>query len=197
MDDILAMAALESKTVKVEKTRFDFRTFMGKMTAAFLPRAQEKGLQLTVTIGKDIPPKIYCDANRLGQVLHNLLANAVKFTEQGEIVVEVDRDTISAGSRPRNEETKDSFYLFFSIRDTGSGISQEKQQAMFDRFAQANSSASPPDDRAGWGLVVSKHIVELMDGTIGMESEPGKGSKFWFSLPIREEIGKSARKLTR
>src|SRR5262249_36265357 len=104
IDDILAMAALETKTVKVEKTRFDFRTFMAKVTAAFLPRAQEKGLQFTVTIGKDVPPKIYCDSNRLGQVLHNLLANAIKFTEQGEIVVEVDRDTISAGSRPRNDE---------------------------------------------------------------------------------------------
>jgi len=194
IDDILAMAALETKTVKVEKTRFDFRTFMGKTAAVFLPRAKEKGLQLTVTISNQVPAKVYCDSNRLGQLLHNLLNNAIEFTERGEIVVEVDRDTISTCPAMGNEETSDGFYLFFTIRDTGIGISQEKQQAMFDRFAQANALGSSSVERAGWGLVVSKHLVELMGGTIGIESEPGKGSKFWFSLPIREEIRKSARK---
>jgi two-component system, sensor histidine kinase and response regulator len=122
------------------------------------------------------------------------LKNAIEFTEQGEVVVEVDRDTISTRPALGNEETNDGFYLFFIIRDTGIGISQEKQQAMFDRFAQANGLGSSSDERAGWGLVVSKHLVELMGGTIGIESEPGKGSKFWFSLPIREETGKPARK---
>jgi signal transduction histidine kinase len=197
IDDILAMAALEEKSVRVEKTRFDFRTFMGKTTTAFLPRAKEKGLQLTVTISNQVPAKVYCDSNRLGQVLYNLLTNAIKFTERGEIVVEVDRDTISPGPAAGNGETKDSFYLFFTIRDTGIGISQEEQQAMFDRFAQANGLGSSSDERAGWGLVISKHLVELMGGTIGIESEPERGSKFWFSLPIREEIGKSARKSTK
>jgi len=197
IDDILAMAALEEKSVRVEKTRFDFRNFVGKTTTAFLPRAKEKGLQLTVTISNQVPAKVYCDSNRLGQVLYNLLTNAIKFTERGEIIVEVDRDTISPGALAGNGETKDSFYLFFTIRDTGIGISQEEQQAMFDRFAQANGLGSSSDERAGWGLVISKHIVELMGGTIGIESEPERGSKFWFSLPIREEIGKSAKKSTK
>jgi len=192
IDDILAMAALETKTVKVEKTRFDFRTFMGKTAAVFLPRANEKGLQLTVTISNQVPAKFYCDSNRRGQLLHNLLKNAIEFTERGEVVVEVDRDTISTRPALGNEETSDAFYLFFTIRDTGIGISQEKQQVMFDRFAQANGLGSSSDERAGWGLVVSKHLVELMGETIGIESEPGKGSKFWFSLPILEETGKPA-----
>jgi signal transduction histidine kinase len=154
-------------------------------------------LQLTVTISNQVPAKVYCDSNRLGQVLYNLLTNAIKFTERGEIIVEVDRDTISPGPLAGNGETKDSFYLFFTIRDTGIGISQEEQQAMFDRFARANGLGSSSDERAGWGLVISKHLVELMGGTIGIESEPERGSKFWFSLPIREEIGKSAKKSTK
>ena len=194
IDDVLAMAALEGKNVRVEKTRFDFRTFMGKTTAAFLPRAEEKGLRLTVTIGHQVPAKIYCDSNRLGQVLHNLLSNAIKFTERGQIVVEVDRDTITAHRAPANPETKDNFYLFFTIRDTGIGMSPETQQAMFDRFAQANGLGGSSDERAGWGLVISKHLVELMGGTIGIESEAGKGSRFWFNLPIREEVAGTAKK---
>jgi len=147
IDDILAIAALETKTVKVEKNSLRlFLTFMGKTAAVFLPRAKEKGLQLTVTISNQVPTKVYCDSNRLGQLLHNLLKNAIEFTEQGEVVVEVDRDTISTRPALGNEETSDGFYLFFTIRDTGIGISQEKQQAMFDRFAQANGSGSSSDE---------------------------------------------------
>jgi two-component system sensor histidine kinase/response regulator len=193
IDDILAMAALETKNIKVEKTRFDFRTFMGKTVAAFVPRAEEKGLQLTVTISNQVPQQVYCDSNRLGQLLHNLLTNAIKFTERGEVVVEVDRDTISTRPAVGNEDNKNNFYLFFIIRDTGIGISKEKQEAMFDRFAQPGDSSNSPDDGAGWGLAISKHLVELLGGTIDIESEPGKGSKFWFSLPLREDLGKSGK----
>jgi len=193
VDDILAMAALEAKNIRVEKTRFDFRTFMGKTTAAFFPRAEEKKLQLTVTISNQVPAHVYCDSNRLGQLLHNLLANAIKFTERGEVVVEIDRDTISAHPAAGNEATRNVFYLFFSIRDTGIGIPHEKQEAVFDRFAPTVGSSNSPDERSGWGLAISKHLVELLGGTIGIESEPGKGSKFWFSLPMREEVGKPAK----
>jgi len=129
----------------------------------------------------------------LGQLLHNLLKNAIEFTERGEVVVEVDRYTISTRPALGNKKPTTAF-ISSTVRDTGIGISQEKQQAMFDRFAQANGLGSSSDERAGWGLVVSKHLVELMGGTIGIESEPGKGSKFWFSLPIREETEKLARR---
>ncbi|HTN70583.1 MAG TPA: ATP-binding protein [Methylomirabilota bacterium] len=187
IDDILAMAALEAKNIRVEKTHFNFRTFMGKTAAAFIPRAEEKCVQLTVTIGNQVPAEVYCDPNRLGQLLHNLLSNAIKFTERGEVVVEVDRDTISTRPAGRGE-TDDDFFLFFTIRDTGIGIPREQLEAMLDRFAPTDGSSNSADEQTGWGLAVAKHLVELMGGTIGIESAPGKGSKFWFSLPMQQAV---------
>jgi PAS domain S-box-containing protein len=192
IDNILDMAALESGRIKVATTPFNIRAFMSKSAAPFLRRAEEKGLQLRVTISKKVPARVLCDRTRLRQLLQNLLSNAIKFTKRGEVAVEVDRGSI-LGCRSGVRETSDTklsrgnaFYLFFAVRDTGIGIPREKQEVIFDRFSQADSSSSRSYEGTGLGLAISKQLVELMGGTIGVESKPGEGSRFWFSLPMEE-----------
>lgn len=193
IDDILDMAALEAGKITLETTVFDFRAFMAEITGPFIRRAGEKGLRFTVMITDKVPAMVRCDRKRMGQLLHHLLSNAVKFTEQGEVAVEVDRDTISASSSGECETVLargDAFYLFFTVRDSGIGIPYEKQRVIFDRFSQVDGSRSRRYDGTGLGLAISKQLVELMGGTIGVDSRPKKGSRFWVSLPIQPvELG--------
>lgn len=196
--DILDMAMLAAGRVKTETTFFDLRAFMGDTPASFIQPARKKGLQLTVTIGNKVPRRVQCDRQWLGQVLHHVLSNAIKFTQQGEVAVEVDRDAIlhrfSAGSEEtrKNISQGNSYHLFFSVRDTGIGISREKQEVIFESFSQADGSTSRSYEGTGLGLALSKHLIELMGGAIGVESEPGKGSQFWFWFPIQHPAGPEA-----
>jgi signal transduction histidine kinase len=188
IDNILDLAALEEGATRFESSAVTFRSFMSEITASFAQQAEKKGLQFSVTVSHKIPVVLRCDRRRLTQLLNNLITNAIKFTERGEVVVEVDRDTIfspshGSGDRPGHEEP---FYLFFSVRDTGIGIPSEKQQIIFDSFAQADGSATRSYEGTGLGLAISKQALELMGGTIGVESEPGKGSRFWFSFPVQD-----------
>jgi PAS domain S-box-containing protein len=202
IDDILDMAALEAGRVKIELTRFDFRTFMNETTAAFIRQAERKGLRFNIAIGARVPARIRCDRMRLGQLLHNLLSNAIKFTERGEVAVEVDRDAIAASAFERTQKSAKSVprgkasYLFFAVRDTGIGIAREHQKVIFDRFSQADGSSHRCYEGTGLGLAISKHLIELMGGTIGVESEPEKGSRFWFSLPIPDDSRRTKQRRT-
>jgi PAS domain S-box-containing protein len=198
IDNILDMAALEAGRLKVETTPFNFRAFMRKTVAPFVRRAEDKDLQMRVAITKKVPAWVRCDPKRLEQLLHNLLSNAIKFTKRGEVVVEVDRGCIGPNPSEARETTDKAFscgdhvYLFFAVRDTGIGIHRDKQQAIFDRFSQGDSSTTRSYEGSGLGLAIAKQLVELMGGSIGVESEPGRGSRFWFSLPI-EEVHRKAR----
>ncbi len=198
IEDILDMAALAAGRVKVETACFDFRAFMGETLRPFIQQAGKKGLRVTVTIGHRIPPRVQCDRQRLRQVLHHLIGNAIKFTQRGEIVVEVDRDTIWSrrfGKSRRSEKharSERGFYLFFTVRDTGIGIPLEKQEMIFDSFSQADGSSSRCYEGAGLGLAIAKELLDLMGAEIGVESEPGKGSRFWFSLPIPDAMAPRA-----
>jgi signal transduction histidine kinase len=192
IDNILDMAALEAGTIKVETTSFNFRAFISKTVSPFFRRAEQKGLQLRVTIGTKVPARILCDRTRLRQLLQNLLSNAIKFTKHGEIAIEVDQGAIAKCPSRGSETPEKRFsrgsgcYLFFVVRDTGIGIPCDKQEAIFDRFSQVDSSSSRSYEGTGLGLAISKQLVQLMGGTIGVESKPGEGSKFWFSLPMEE-----------
>jgi signal transduction histidine kinase len=198
IDNILDIAALEAEKLKIEKTPFDFRATVRETAAPFISRAREKGLQLKITINRKVPAQLLCDRRRLRQLLENLLSNAIKFTTRGKITVEVDRGCIQARTSEVSVTTPykgahiKPVYLFFTVRDTGIGIPREKQEAIFDRFSQVDSSSSRSYEGTGLGLAISKQLVELMGGTIGVESEPGEGSKFWFSLPM-EEMHRKAR----
>ena len=189
IEKILEIAALDAGNVKVETNVFNFRVLMGEIIEPFLRPTEEKELQLTLTISDNVPVRVRCDAKRLGQVLHHLIGNAIKFTERGKIAVEVDRDAIAAGRTVYEGDEKvadhgNGFCLFFTVRDSGIGITREKQREIFERFAQADGSSTRRFGGTGLGLAIARELVELMGGAMGVESEPGKGSNFWFHLPV-------------
>jgi two-component system, sensor histidine kinase and response regulator len=195
MGDILDMAALEAGTLAIDATPFELKPFITKQLAPFAHSAEAKGLRFELKIHEKVPARVSCDDKRFGQLLDKILSNAVKFTDAGEIVVEVDRGAIASSCKsgsdldPNQNGAGAGFYLFVTVSDSGIGIAQEKQEAIFDRFAQADGSTNRCYEGAGLGLAIAKRLVELMGGNIGVESEPGKGSKFWLTLPMTEIVG--------
>jgi two-component system sensor histidine kinase/response regulator len=116
------------------------------------------------------------------------MANAIKFTERGEVTVRIAgmMESVATAGAAKGEKRGAGRNLIFSIRDTGIGIPLQKQSLIFDRFSQADSSNTRPYGGSGLGLAIAKQLVALLGGTIGVESEPGRGSNFWFTLPLRE-----------
>jgi signal transduction histidine kinase len=193
MGDILDMAALEAGKVTIENASFDLRAFMQESLAAFKPLAEERGLCLTMAVGAQVPSQIQCDRKRLRQLIENLLDNALKFTDEGDVAVEVDRAPASTCSERNGSVNGNGICggdggdcLLFSVRDSGIGIPDDKQEVIFDPFSQADGSSSRSHEGIGLGLAISKQLVELMGGKIGVESEPERGSRFWFKLPLRQ-----------
>ncbi|MBM4260922.1 MAG: PAS domain-containing protein [Deltaproteobacteria bacterium] len=189
MGDILDMAALDAGSIRLEADSLEFHAFLRKHIEPWVRRAQDKGLGLQLLINKGVPLKVQCDYKRLGQLLNKLLSNAVKFTDSGQIVVEADRGAICSKTVRRGKKkaaAAEEFSLFVTIKDSGIGIPRAKQEAIFSCFTQADGSTSRSYEGAGLGLSIAKQLVELMGGRIGVESEPGQGSKFWFTVPMAE-----------
>jgi signal transduction histidine kinase len=157
--------------------------------ASFKPLAEARGLCLTTAIGARVPSQIQCDRKRLRQLIENLLDNAIKFTDDGDVAVEVDcaPSLTDSNQDTRSREVADGRgdCLLFSVRDSGIGIPREKQDIIFDPFSQADGSNGRSYEGIGLGLAISRHLVELMGGKIAVESEPQGGSRFWFTLPLR------------
>ncbi|MDH3446151.1 MAG: ATP-binding protein [Deltaproteobacteria bacterium] len=191
MGEILDMAALEAGKVTIEIASFDLRAFMQETMVAFKPMAEENRLRLSMAIGAKVPSQIQCDRKGLRQLIENLLSNAIKFTEEGEVSVEVDCSPVAAfsgGAMPPEERYRANGrgdYLLFTVRDTGIGVPVDKQEIIFDPFSQADGSSNRNYEGIGLGLAISKHLVDLMGGKIGVESELQKGSQFWFALPLQ------------
>jgi PAS domain S-box-containing protein len=174
INDILDLSKVEASQLELERTGFSLNDLLEKVREMVAVRAHEKGLTLVCEIAPDVPRDLVGDPTRLRQVLLNLLGNAIKFTESGEVALRVTPDANSTVSGS----------LRFTISDTGIGIPSEKLGAVFERFTQADSSTTRRYGGSGLGLTISKRLVELMGGCIRVESDVAKGSVFSFTVPL-------------
>jgi PAS domain S-box-containing protein len=174
INDILDFSKIEAGRFAIECVPFELRKNLGDTMNAFRLRAQQKGLRLVHNVPPELPDELLGDPGRIRQVLVNLVGNALKFTEQGEISVHVEKE--------RQEENK--IWLHFVIHDTGRGISGETQKKIFEPFTQEDSSMSRNYGGTGLGLTISKRLVEKMGGRIWLQSETGKGSTFHFTVEL-------------
>ena len=183
INDILDLSKVEASQLELERTGFSLSDLLEKVREMVAVRAQEKGLDLVCEIEPNVPNDLVGDPTRLRQVLLNLLGNAIKFTESGEVALRVASD---AGSSVPG-------VLQFTVSDTGIGIPGEKLSAVFERFTQADSSTTRRYGGSGLGLTISKRLVELMGGCIRVESGVGKGSVFSFTVPLEIWAGPARR----
>jgi signal transduction histidine kinase/DNA-binding response OmpR family regulator len=172
INDILDLSKIEAGKLEIEAIAFDLRTCLGDTMKALGYRADQKGLELVYEVQPDVPSWIVGDPGRIRQIVTNLVGNGIKFTETGEIFVSVEKE----------RENSSGVQLHFSVRDTGIGIAQEKQGRIFDAFSQADGSTARKYGGTGLGLAISRRLVEMMGGSIWVESQPAKGSTFHFSL---------------
>ena len=172
INDILDFSKIEAGKLSVEYIRFNFRELLDDIEHVFTPQAEAKNIRLEFDIANDIPIAICGDPNRLRQIIVNLLGNAIKFTETGKVTVKVEvcrEDNPSVGLR-------------FEVHDTGIGVSNEARSRIFDSFSQADGSTTRKHGGTGLGLTISKQLVELMGGKIGVDNALTQGSIFWFDV---------------
>ena len=175
INDVLDFSKIEAGQLQLDHIKFNLRDLVAGVGEAVAYRAHDKGaLEIVSTLGCGIPAQLMGDPGRLRQILLNFMDNAVKFTERGAVVLRVsaiDRES----EQPR---------LLFEVEDTGIGIGEAAQQRLFSEFSQVDNSDSTRYGGTGLGLAICRQLVELMGGRIGLDSEPGRGSRFWFDVPI-------------
>ncbi|MES2940607.1 MAG: DAHL domain-containing protein [Pseudomonadota bacterium] len=182
INDILDFSKVEAGKLDLENADFELDKLLDTTSSLISEKCHAKGLELVFEVAPDVPPVLVGDSLRLGQILLNYANNAVKFTEQGEVVV-----SVRASQRTRND-----VLLHFQVRDTGIGLSAEQMGRLFMSFSQADASTTRKFGGTGLGLAICKKLAELMGGEVGVESELGKGSTFWFSA--RVGIGQAGRR---
>ncbi len=180
INDVLDFAKIEAGRLELVTTEFGLHALLDDTLELLAPRAHEKGLELIAQAGDDLPPVVCADALRLRQVLSNLVSNAIKFTERGEVAVHL-RLLSHPQSPPQDGVRHD---LVFEVRDTGIGIAPEAVPRLFTAFTQVHEGMARRYGGTGLGLAISRQLVELMGGTIEVESRPGLGSVFRFTVPI-------------
>ena len=171
VNDLLDFSKIEARKLQLDLVGFNLRDALEDTMRVLAPRAHKKGIELACRIHPEVPDMLLGDPLRLRQIVVNLVGNALKFTDHGEVVLQVE---------PKSR-TEDKVELHFSVRDTGIGIPPEKQRLIFEAFSQADSSTTRRYGGTGLGLAISSQLVELMGGNISVESQPGVGSTFSFS----------------
>jgi two-component system sensor histidine kinase/response regulator len=178
VNDILDFSTIEAGRLNMEIIDFDLRSTVEGIAATLAQRAEDKGLELACLINHNLPTRLLGDPGRLRQILVNLVGNAIKFTPQGEVVIRVSLES----------ETETQAVLHFAVHDTGIGIPKDHVGAIFEHFTQVNGSTTRNYGGAGLGLTITKQLVKMMKGTIGVESEYGKGSTFWFTAVFEKQF---------
>ncbi|MBO0350848.1 response regulator [Phormidium pseudopriestleyi FRX01] len=176
IDEILDLSKLEAGEMQLEKLDFNLATSVEEVMDLLAPQAHLKSLEVAFFIEDDIPLGLQGDSSRLRCILMNLIGNAIKFTDEGYVVLQVERLT----------ETPDSTILLFSVIDTGIGIAPHHQIQLFQPFSQVDSSTTRKYGGTGLGLAISQQLVILMEGEIGVESRESEGSNFWFKIPFKK-----------
>ena len=174
LNDILDLSKIEARKLELETVDFSLHSLLDDFTGMMALRAHEKGLLLGCVVAPDVPSTLQGDPGRLRQILINLTGNAIKFTAQGEIIIRV---TLVS-------ETPGEVRLRFTVHDTGIGIPADKRGRLFAKFSQVDSSTTRTYGGTGLGLAISKQLAELMGGEIGVQSEAGNGSEFWFTVRL-------------
>src|SRR6266571_5843373 len=177
IDNLLDLRKIEAGKMVIERSPFDLHALMNRLAALFEPEAKRAHLRFTKSISADAPYALLGDDVRIQQVLINLIANAIKFNREGFVRVSV--------SAP--QQTDHEVSLRFEVRDTGIGIPPEHAGRIFDRFTQANPGIQRQYGGSGLGTTICKHLVELMSGTIGFDSQPENGTTFWFAVRLSRQ----------
>ena len=175
INDILDFSKIEAGRLELDAIDFDLSDWLEETLKAFALRAAEKGIELTCEIRPEVPAMVHADATRLRQVITNLVGNALKFTEKGEVCLRVAKDG----------ESGDRLMLHFNVIDTGTGISPAKQNLIFEAFTQGDTSTTRKYGGTGLGLTISARLVCMMGGTIWVESRPGSGANFHFTVEVK------------
>ena len=174
INDILDFSKVEAGKLDLEDAEFELEKLLESTASLIGEKCHAKGLELVFDVAPDVPPVLVGDALRLGQILLNYANNAVKFTEAGEVLVSV----------RASERSERGVLLHFRVRDTGIGLTREQMDRLFQSFTQADTSTTRKYGGTGLGLAICKKLAELMGGEVGVESEPGRGSTFWFSARV-------------
>ena len=180
INDVLDFSKVEAGKLDLESVTFDLHYTVENVAVSLASRAENRGLELICSIHPSVPRSVRGDPGRLQQILINLVSNAIKFTERGQVVVRaaIDRESDRAAS------------VRFTVSDTGIGIPRERRDRLFQSFSQVDSSTTRRYGGTGLGLAICRRLVELMGGEIGVESEPGRGSTFWFVVTFDRQAGK-------
>ncbi|OOZ39102.1 hypothetical protein BOW53_12880 [Solemya pervernicosa gill symbiont] len=172
IEELLDFSKIESGTLELVNQPFDLKSMLDGLLKLFELQVEGKGIELNYTVDASVDDVITADEKRLRQILINLINNAFKFTEQGEVLLSVEVD-------PEVESS-----LRFTVTDSGIGIPKEKQAKLFEAFTQVDASSSRKYGGTGLGLAICKRFVEMMGGSIGLESRMGEGSRFYFTIPL-------------
>lgn len=178
LNDILDFSKLDAKRMALECIDFDLRRTVDDVLHLLSPQAAQKNIELVGMVSAKVPDGLRGDPGRLRQILINLVGNAVKFTEQGEVVVQVTCE----------HEMEGKSVLRFEVTDTGIGMTVQQQAGLFRPFSQADGSTARKYGGTGLGLAISKSLIEQMNGQAGVESSPGEGSRFWFTLSLQKQL---------